>query len=400
MSTHPDNAATPPLRIGFVGGGVGSNIGETHRAASRLDGLYETVTGVFSTEPEKNRVLADRLGIAEDRRYAHYEAMAEAEADRPDGIDVVAILTPNNLHAPVAKPFLERGIHVFCEKPATTSFDDAVDLARRVARGNCVFGLAHAYAYYAMVHEARERILGGEIGKVRLVHTEYAAGWAARPLELEGHKQASWRTDPEIGGPSAVVGDLGTHAHHLARFVTGLEITEVSAELSTLVPERKSDDTAHVLIRMDNGARGVLWTSMAATGNNSGGLWIRVFGENGSIHWHQEQPERLVIRTLDQTERLVKRGDPTNGEAANRLTRRRPGQPEGFLSAFANLYRDVAIEIRARRQPDAPATAPVFPNAVDGAVGMGFVEAVVQSSAADSRWTRAPVPSDIDLSGD
>ena len=398
MSTHPDDAATRPLRIGFVGGGLGSNIGETHRAASRLDGLFVTTTGVFSTEPEKNRILADRLGIAGDRRYADYEAMAEAEAARPDGIDVVAILTPNNLHAPVARPFLERGIHVFCEKPVTTSFDDAVDLAKQVAGGNCVFGLAHAYAYYAMVHEARERILAGEIGEVRLVHTEYAAGWAARPLELEGHKQASWRTDREIGGPSAIVGDLGTHAHHLARFVTGREITEVSAELSTLVPQRKSDDTAHVLFHMDNGARGMLWTSMAATGNNSGGLCIRVFGETGSIHWHQELPEILIIRNLDQTERLVKRGDPTNGEAAQRLTRRRPGQPEGFLSAFANLYRDVAIEIHARRQPDTPAPAAVFPNAVDGAVGMGFIEAVVRSSAAGGRWTKAPVPSD--LSGD
>jgi len=377
------------LRLGMVGGGPGSNIGDTHRRAASFDGRYILLAGVFASDPARSRAFAASLEIAPDRRYGSWEEMAEREGARKDGVEVVAIMTPNASHHPIAKAFLERGIDVICDKPLTTEVDDALDLLRLARRTGLVFAVTYNYTGYPMVRQARDMIRSGELGAIRLVQVEHASGWASTLLEASGHKQASWRTTPSIAGKSAVVGDIGTHAHHLARFVTGLEVTEVSAELSTLVPGRKADDNAHVKLRFTNGARGLMWVSMAATGNLHGQR-IRVFGEKASLEWIQEQPEQLHLRPLDGPHRVLSRGCGYLSAAAQRATRLWPGHPEGFLEAFANLYTGAADAILARRD-DAPLdrTALSFPTVEDGVLGVKFVDAVVESHRRGGAWVDA-----------
>jgi len=375
----------------MVGGGPGSNIGDTHRRAAGFDGRYTLLAGVFASDPARSRAFAESLEIAPDRRYGSWEEMAEREGARKDGVEVVAIMTPNASHHPIAKAFLERGIDVICDKPLTTGLDDALDLLRLARRTGLVFAVTYNYTGYPMVRQAREMIRSGELGAIRLVQVEHASGWAATLLEASGHKQATWRTTPSIAGKSAVVGDIGTHAHHLARFVTGLEVTELSAELSTVVPGRKSDDNAHVKLRFTNGARGLMWVSMAATGNLHGQR-IRVFGEKASLEWIQEQPEQLHLRPLDAPHRVLSRGCGYLSAAAQRATRLWPGHPEGFLEAFANLYAGAADAVLARRD-DAPLdrSALSFPTVEDGVLGVKFVEAAVESSRRDGAWVDATV---------
>ena len=375
----------------MVGGGPGSNIGDTHRRAASFDGRYTLLAGVFASDPARSRAFAESLEIAPDRRYGSWEEMAEREGARKDGVEVVAIMTPNASHHPIAKAFLERGIDVICDKPLTTGLDDALDLLRLARRTGLVFAVTYNYTGYPMVRQAREMIRSGELGDIRLVQVEHASGWAATLLEASGHKQATWRTNPSIAGKSAVVGDIGTHAHHLARFVTGLEVTELSAELSTVVPGRKSDDNAHVKLRFTNGARGLMWVSMAATGNLHGQR-IRVFGEKASLEWIQEQPEQLHLRPLDGPHRVLSRGCGYLSAAAQRATRLWPGHPEGFLEAFANLYAGAADAVLARRD-DAPLdrSALSFPTVEDGVLGVKFVEAAVESSRRDGAWVDATV---------
>jgi predicted dehydrogenase len=385
---------TPPrrkLRLAMVGGGPGSNIGDTHRRAASFDGRYTLLAGVFASDPARSRAFAESLEIAPDRRYGSWEEMAQREAARKDGVEVVAIMTPNASHHPIAKAFLERGIDVICDKPLTTGLDDALDLLRLARRTGLVFAVTYNYTGYPMVRQAREMIRSGELGAIRLVQVEHASGWASTLLEASGHKQATWRTTPSIAGKSAVVGDIGTHAHHLARFVTGLEVTEVSAELSTVVPGRKSDDNAHVKLRFTNGARGLMWVSMAATGNLHGQR-IRVFGEKASLEWIQEQPEQLHLRPLDGPHRVLSRGCGYLSAAAQRATRLWPGHPEGFLEAFANLYAGAADAVLARRD-DAPLdrSALSLPTVEDGVLGVKFVEAAVESSRRDGAWVDATV---------
>jgi predicted dehydrogenase len=385
---------TPPrrkLRLAMVGGGPGSNIGDTHRRAASFDGRYTLLAGVFASDPARSRAFAESLEIAPDRRYGNWEEMAQREAARKDGVEVVAIMTPNASHHPIAKAFLERGIDVICDKPLTTGLDDALDLLRLARRTGLVFAVTYNYTGYPMVRQAREMVRSGELGAIRLVQVEHASGWASTLLEASGHKQATWRTTPSIAGKSAVVGDIGTHAHHLARFVTGLEVTEVSAELSTVVPGRKSDDNAHVKLRFTNGARGLMWVSMAATGNLHGQR-IRVFGEKASLEWIQEQPEQLHLRPLDGPHRVLSRGCGYLSAAAQRATRLWPGHPEGFLEAFANLYAGAADAVLARRD-DAPLdrSALSFPTVEDGVLGVKFVEAAVESSRRDGAWVDATV---------
>jgi len=379
------------LRLAMVGGGPGSNIGDTHRRAASFDGRYTLLAGVFASDPARSRAFAESLEIAPDRRYGSWEEMAEREGARKDGVEVVAIMTPNASHHPIAKAFLERGIDVICDKPLTTGLDDALDLLRLARRTGLVFAVTYNYTGYPMVRQAREMIRSGELGAIRLVQVEHASGWAATLLEASGHKQATWRTTPSIAGKSAVVGDIGTHAHHLARFVTGLEVTELSAELSTVVPGRKSDDNAHVKLRFTNGARGLMWVSMAATGNLHGQR-IRVFGEKASLEWIQEQPEQLHLRPLDGPHRVLSRGCGYLSAAAQRATRLWPGHPEGFLEAFANLYAGAADAVLARRD-DAPLdrSALSFPTVEDGVLGVKFVEAAVESSRRDGAWVDATV---------
>ncbi len=379
------------VRLGIVGGGPGSNIGEAHRYAARLDNRYALVTGVFASDAERSQSFAATLDIAPERRYSSWQEMAEREAQRADGLDVVSIMTPNNSHYAIAKTFLEHGIDVICDKPLTTELEQALELLRLQRQTGLIFGVTYCYSGYPMVRQAREMVRSGELGEIRLVQVEHASGWASTLLEAEGHKQALWRTTPSIAGKSSVVGDLGTHAHHMARFVTGLEISEVSAELSSIVPGRQVDDNAHIKLRFSNGARGMMWASMVATGHWHG-LRIRVYGEKGSLEWVQEQPNELVLRPADGRQQILTRGFNWLSPAAQRASRLWPGHPEGYLEAFANLYTDIADAILARRDGlEADALAYLFPTVEDGVLGMKFIDAAVASHQQNGQWTDALV---------
>jgi predicted dehydrogenase len=379
------------VRLGVVGGGPGSNIGETHRYAARYDERYALLTGVFASEAERSQGFAATLDVAPDRRYGSWQEMVEQEARRDDGIEAVGIMTPNNSHYAIARAFLEHGIDVICDKPLTTDVDQALELMRVVRQTGLVFGVTYCYSGYPMVRQARAMVRNGELGEIRLVQVEHASGWASTLLEAEGHKQAVWRTTPSIAGKSSVVGDLGTHAHHLARFITGLEITALSAELSSIVPGRKTDDNAHIKLRFNNGAKGMMWASMVATGHLHG-LRIRVYGEKGSLEWVQEQPNELVLRPVDGPHQTLSPGFGWLSPAAQRASRLWPGHPEGYLAAFANLYTDIADAVLARR--DGVAADPLaylFPTVEDGVLGVMFVDAAVASHQQDGRWVNAAV---------
>jgi predicted dehydrogenase len=379
------------VRLGVVGGGPGSNIGATHRYAARLDDRYALVTGVFASEAQRSRDFATTLGIVPERRYGSWQEMAEQEAQRQDGIEVVSIMTPNNSHYAIAKTFLEHGIDVICDKPLTTDVEHALELMRLVRQTGQVFGVTYCYSGYPMVRQARAMVRDGELGEIRLVQVEHASGWAATLLEAAGHKQAVWRTTPSIVGKSSVVSDLGTHAQHLARFITGLEITEVSAELSSIVPGRQIDDNAHIKLRFNNGAKGMMWASMVAAGHLQG-LRIRVYGEKGSLEWVQEQPNELILRPADGPYQILSRGFAWLSSAARRSSRLWPGHPEGFLEAFANIYSDIADAIGARRSGDATnQSAYLFPTIEDGVLGVKFVDAAVASHQQEGHWVHASI---------
>ncbi len=377
------------LRLGMVGGGPGSNIGETHRYAARFDNRYTLLTGVFASDADRSQNFAASLGIDLDRRYGSWQEMAQQEARREDGIEVVSIMTPNNSHYEIARAFLEQGIDVICDKPLTTELEQALDLMRLVRRTGLVFAVTYNYTGYPMVRQAREMVRNGELGEIRLVQVEHASGWASTLLEAQGHKQAVWRTTPSIAGKSSVVGDLGTHAHHLARFISGLEITEISAELSSIVPGRRVDDNAHILLRFSNGAKGMMWASMVAVGHVHGQR-IRVYGEKGSLEWVQEQPNELILRPGNGPHQILSRGFDWLSPAAQRASRLWPGHPEGFLAAFANIYSDVADAVLARRDGiQADPLAYTFPTVEDGVLGVKFVDAAVESHQQDGRWVKA-----------
>ncbi len=373
------------LRLGFVGGGLESSIGSTHRYAAHLDGHFELVAGVFARDPARNRAAAEAYGIAPDRVYADFQSMASAEAARPDGIHAAAIMAPNALHVPASLAFLEQGIDVICDKPLAASLAEVTALLERVRRGPALHLLTHNYSGYPLIREARELIARGAIGDVRLVQVEHASAFGTHPLELQGAKALAWRTDPAQAGASSVLADVGVHAHQLLRFVTGQEISEVSAELSTLVPGRGSDD--NVKLRLDNGARGMLWASFVAAGHRHG-LQLRVFGSTGSLYWHQEEPDRLELRHQDQPHQILRRGEAWLSESARLSTRIKAGQPEGLLEAFANIYSEAAERIRARREQRPPSAQSLLcPTAEDGVRGMNFIDACVKSDRAEGRWT-------------
>lgn len=377
------------VRLGVVGGGPGSNIGETHRYAARLDNHYNLVTGVFASDAERSRDFAATLDIEPARRYGSWQEMVEQEAQRENGIEVVSIMTPNNSHYAIAKTCLEHGIHVICDKPLTTDIEQATDLRRLVRQTGLIFAVTYNYSGYPMVRQAREMIRSGGLGEIRLVQVEHASGWAATLLEAEGHKQALWRTTPSIAGKSSVVGDLGTHAQHLACFVTGLEISELSAELSSVVPGRQVDDNAHILLRFNNGAKGMMWASMVAAGHLHG-LRIRVYGEKGSLEWVQEQPNELILRPIDGPHQILSRGFGWLSSPAQRSSRLSPGHPEGFLEAFANIYTDIADAIVAHQSSGASnQLAYLFPTVEDGVLGVKFIDAAVLSHQQNGRWVNA-----------
>ena len=379
--------SSEPVRLGMVGGGLGAMIGPTHRIAARMDGRYRLVAGAFSRTPERNRAMGEELALSPDRVYADFREMAQAESAREDGVEAVAVVTPNDSHVPISVCFLGHGIHVICDKPLANSLSEAEELCGAVDESGCVFALTHNYAGYPMVREARARVLTGELGAVRIVQVEYASGARSRLVEASGDEKTAWRTNPAIGGPSAVLCDLGVHAHHLLRFVTGCEVEAVSASLATMVPGRTSHDDAQVSLRLGGGARGALWASYVAAGCRNG-LRLLVCGESGTLEWWQEQPEILTIHTLGGSTRQLHRGDAGLSADAQAATRRKPGQPEGFQEAFANIYGDIAGWIRtpAGRRDGAPWPAA---SVHDGVAGVRFIEACVESDRASAAWIDA-----------
>jgi len=373
------------LRLGMVGGGPGAFIGAVHRIAARMDDRYELVAAALSADPGKSLAAAEELHIP--RAYGRFEEMAAAEAARPDGIEAVAIVTPNHMHYANAKKFLDAGIHVICDKPLTTTLEDALDLEKIVERTGLIFGLTHNYTGYPMVRQAREMVLAGELGAIRVIQVEYAQDWLSTPLEKTGQKQAEWRTDPARSGPGGSLGDIGTHAFNLACFVTGLSCQEVAAEVTTFVPGRRLDDNVQLLLRFSKGAKGMLWASQVAAGNENN-LRLRVYGEKAGLEWQQENPNELVYAPLGQPRRTLRRGGPGTGAAATRAMRIPAGHPEGYLEAFAQLYRDLAEQIAAKQEGRSPdPQSLVVPGIADGVEGMRFISAVLESSRNRSAWT-------------
>lgn len=373
-----------PIRWGMVGGGIGGFIGETHRMAARLDGKFNLVAGALSSDPERARQSAAQCFISADRTYTDYREMAMREAARADGIEAVSIVTPNASHHAIAAAFLDQGIAVICDKPLATSVADGHDLVGRAAKAQRLLGVTYNYSGYPMIRQARSLVADGVIGKVRLVQVEFLLGWLAAPLEQEGVKQA-WRVDPKEAGPSGVVADIGTHAYHLMRFVTGLDVQTLAADLATLVPGRPLEDNAAILLRFKEGARGVLWASMVAAGE-SVRFRLRVYGELGHVAWDEAFPDQLHVKMLDGTDQTLNRGGKLS-PLAKRGTRLVSGLPEGFIEAFANLYADYAEQIEARREKRAPDPLSLLaPTGADGVDALAFVEAVLKSGLADGSW--------------
>jgi predicted dehydrogenase len=377
----PALAAIAPIRLGMIGGGPGAFIGPVHRMAARLDGAFTLVAGALASDPARSIASATALGLPADRCYPDYRAMLAGETARPDGIEAVAIVTPNHLHFQPAKDFLEAGIDVICEKPVTASLAQAQELQRIVQRTGRVFVVTHNYPGYPMVREARAIVSAGGIGGLRLVQVEYAQGWLADSIEHQGSKQAGWRTDPTRAGAGGALGDIGTHAYNLAAYVTGQEPDQILADLSHFGPGRLLDDNANVLLRYASGARGSLWVSQVATGCENG-LRLRIYGEHGALDWSQEDPNKLWVDRLGQPRQLLTRGGPT--VAAE--TRLPSGHPEGFIEAFATIYADAAALMRSRRgdgpQPQGHRTATIE----DGARTLAFIEACVQSDRHGASW--------------
>jgi predicted dehydrogenase len=375
------------IRLGMIGGGEGAFIGAVHRIASRIDDHYELVAGALSSTPEKAQRSGKALGLAEDRIYGDFETMAKAEANRPDGIEAVAIVTPNHMHAPPTYAFLKAGIHVICDKPLTTSLAEAKKMKAAVEKAGLVFALTHNYTGYPLVRRMREMAQGGELGEIRLVQVEYPQDWLTEATEKTGNKQAEWRVDPARSGAGGALGDIGTHAYNLADYVTGIELSELSADLTSFGAGRQLDDNVQILLRYENGARGALWASQVAPGNENG-LRIRVYGTKGGVHWVQAEPNQMLWSPFGKSTRIVTRGGPDSGSAASRMTRIPPGHPEGYLEGFANIYSEVALAIRAAQSGRKLDKAAHFPTIEDGVKGLAFIEAAVKSSKANGKWTK------------
>ena len=378
---------TRRLRLGMVGGGPGAFIGAVHRIASRIDDKYELVAASLSSDPERTRSAAAELHIA--RPYASFEEMAKAEAAREDGIDLVAIVTPNATHYAIAKAFLDAGINVMCDKPMTTTLADAEDLAAEVKSTGLLFGLTHTYAGYPMVRQMREMVAAGELGPIRMIQVEYAQDWLAKPVE---NKQAEWRTDPARNGPAGALGDIATHAYHLACFTSGLQAVEIAADLTTFVPGRRVDDNVQAMLHFESGAKASLWASQVAAGEENY-LRLRIYGDKAGLSWEQENPNYVRFAPLGEPARTISLGGAALGasglsKAAMYATRVPSGHPEGYLEAFAQLYRDMAEQITARlegREPDPLAMS--LPGVEAGVSGLRFIEATIASSKSNSAWT-------------
>ncbi|NRB33836.1 MAG: Gfo/Idh/MocA family oxidoreductase [Rhodobacteraceae bacterium] len=370
------------IRLGMVGGGNDAFIGGVHRIASRLDDHFELVAGALSSTPEKSRASGEALALP--RIYDDFKSMAIREARLKDGIEAVAIVTPNHVHYEAARDFLKRGIHVICDKPLTSTLADAKKLVKAAERSDALFVLTHNYTGYPMVRQAREMVAAGDIGKIRVVQVEYPQDWLTVEQDI---KQAEWRTDPARSGAGGSTGDIGTHAYNLACFVTGLEAEELAADLQAFVPGRQVDDNAHVMLRFAGGARGMLWSSQVAPGNENA-LRIRVYGETGGLEWAQEDPNYLWHTPFGEPKRLLTRGGAGTGTAAERVSRIPPGHPEGYLEGFANIYSEAAAAIRAHQAGKAIEPEVTYPSVLDGLQGVAFVDACVRSSQRNAAWVR------------
>ncbi|KQZ30044.1 Gfo/Idh/MocA family protein [Caulobacter sp. Root1472] len=368
-----------PLRLAMVGGGPGSFIGPVHRMAAELDGRIRLTAGVFSRDPAKNAQAAADWGVAPDRVYPDHHAMIAAERGRDDGVDLVSVVTPNHLHFDVAAAALKGGLHVISDKPATLNLAQARDLAEIVAASGKRYGLTYTYTGYPMVREAREIVARGDLGAVRKVVVEYSQGWLSRPLEREDNKQASWRSDPSQSGVGGCIGDIGVHAFNIAEFITGRRVERLCADVAAVVPGRDLDDDCNVLLRFEGGARGVLIASQISAGARNG-LRISVYGETGGLTWGHEDPNVLTLDWLDGPSQVLHAGSAYLGVGARAVTRLPTGHPEGFIEAFANIYRDFADAILGQGDGQ------LVPDIAEGVRGMAFVERAVAASRADAGW--------------
>ncbi|MCP8894352.1 Gfo/Idh/MocA family oxidoreductase [Shinella daejeonensis] len=390
-----EGSATQPherrIRLGMVGGGSGAFIGAVHRYAARLDDHYELVAGALSSSPEKALESARQLGLDPTRSYRNFKEMAIREARLKNGIEAVAIVTPNHLHYEAAREFLKRGIHVICDKPLTSTLADARKLKKAADESEALFVLTHNYTGYPMVRQARDMVLKGELGPIRMVQVEYPQDWLTEDIEASGNKQAAWRTDPAKSGAGGSTGDIGTHAYNLACFVSGLELVELAADLDSFVAGRRLDDNAHVMLRFKEKdgvrAKGMLWCSQIAPGHENG-LRVRVYGAKGSLDWVQADPNYLWYTPFGEPKRLLTRNGVGTGAAAMRMSRIPAGHPEGYLEGFANIYAEAARAIFARRAGVPADPAVVYPTLDDGLKGMVFVEACVQSSKRNGAWVK------------
>ena len=372
----------------MVGGGKNAFIGGVHRIALRLDGHYELVAGSFSSNFVNSKETGEKIGIAQDRIYKTYQEMAEKEASRSDGIDVVSIVTPNHLHVPVAKIFADVGINIICDKPLALTSEEAIELKNIIENKKLIFALTHNYTGYPMIRHARSLIQKGDLGSIRVIQAEYPQDWLTTKVEDSGLKQAEWRTDPNRSGRGGCIGDIGTHAFNLIRFVSGLEVEELSSDIHTFVKGRLLDDNAQIMLRFKGNAKGSIWSSQVAVGNENN-LKIRIYGEYAGIEWKQEDPNYLYFTKFGLPTQKITRGGSGASDEANQVTRIPPGHPEGYLEGFANIYSDVSRELFAKiNNQNYDNSKNCYPTINDGIEGMKFIEAVLDSSKNNSKWTR------------
>jgi len=375
------------LKMGMVGGGRDAFIGAVHRRAALMDGKVEFIAGALSSNPEKAKASARDLLLSEERSYATWQEMVEKESNLADGerIDFVSIVTPNVMHYPIAKAFAEAGIYIICDKPMTYNLEQAKDLFNIVSGAGIIFALTHNYTGYPMVKQARHMVHSAAIGDILKIVVEYPQGWLLTALEADGQKQAGWRTDPQKAGVSNCIGDIGSHCENLAHYITGLEIKEMCADLKSIL-NRPLDNDGNILLHFENDAGGILYASQFSAGEENN-LRIRIYGTNGALEWHQEEPNYLWFRTNEGPAQLYRRGNGYLCEAAKRATRLPPGHPEAFIEAFANIYANVTDTIRAKILGQQPTELELdFPKAIDGVRGMAFIESAVESSRSNQKW--------------
>jgi predicted dehydrogenase len=369
----------------MVGGGQGAFIGAVHRMAARLDGHYDFCAGALSSDPKRAVASARELLLSEDRAYRSYTDMIAGESGRKDGVEAVAVVTPNHLHFPVARACLEGGLHVICDKPMTVTVDEARELRRIAEASGRILAVTYNYSGYPMIRQARAMVQRGDLGRLRIVQGEYVQDWLTEDIESSGQKQAAWRTDPAQSGVGGCIGDIGTHAFHLMSFVTGLETEALCADLTTFVESRQLDDNAHLMLRFKGGAKGMIWASQVAPGSENG-LQLRVFGDKAGLVWRQEHPNELIYSPFGEAPRRITRGGHGADDASTRVTRVPAGHPEGYIEGFATIYSEIAAAIRAVRDGEKTDDDVSYPTGADGEAGVAFIEAAVRSSNAGATW--------------